>query len=46
MPVRFHPVWLLGVPVLVLAAYISALVVPIVVREVVPAVVRAVLDSL
>ncbi len=46
MPVRFHPSWLLGLPLLVLAAYVAALVVPVVIREVVPAVVQAVTDSL
>ena len=46
MPVRFHPRWLLGLPLLVFAAYVAALVVPVVIREVVPAVVRAVTDSL
>ena len=46
MHTRVSPLWLLGAPVLVLAVYVSALVVPVVVREVVPAVVKAVMDSL
>ncbi len=45
MSARFSPVWLLGLPVLVLAAYVTALVVPIVIREVVPAVVKAVVEA-
>ena len=46
MQARFSPLWLLGAPVVVLGVYIATLVVPVVVREVVPAVVKAVMDAL
>ena len=46
MHAKVSPLWLFAAPVVVLAVYVSALVVPVVMKEVVPAVVKAVMDSL
>jgi hypothetical protein len=46
MPARIHPAWFFGIPVLVLAAHVMTLVVPAVLREVIPAIVQAVAENL
>ena len=45
MSARIQPLWLFGIPLLALSAYIGVLVIPIVRSEVVPVVVRSAMAS-